>query len=57
MLVAGEQEMDDKIRYWLDIAEYDLTTAVAMLDTEGAFTSALCAIRLLRRLSKHIISW
>jgi len=25
--------MDDKINYWLDIAEYDLTTAVAMLET------------------------
>jgi HEPN domain-containing protein len=33
LLVAGELGMDDKIRYWLDIAEYDLTTAVAMLDT------------------------
>ena len=25
--------MDEKIRYWLDIAEYDLETAEAMLET------------------------
>jgi len=26
--------MDEKIRYWLDISEYDLATAGAMLKTE-----------------------
>lgn len=26
--------MDEKVKYWLDIAEYDLETAKAMLDTK-----------------------
>lgn len=29
--------MDDKIRYWVEIAEYDLATAEAMLETGRYF--------------------
>lgn len=26
--------MDEKVAYWLDLAEYDLETAMAMLETK-----------------------
>ena len=40
---------EDSIQYWLELAEYDLETAKAMLDTKDIYMSDLCAIRLLRK--------
>lgn len=39
----------DKVAYWLDIADYDLDTAVAMYTTGRWLYVASCVIRLLRR--------
>jgi len=45
----GMAAMDEKVRYWLDIAEYDLATAEAMLKAERYLLSASCVIRRWKR--------
>lgn len=53
-MVAREQEMDDKIHYWIDIAEYDLTTAVAMLETERyLYVGFMCHQAIEKTLKAH----
>lgn len=34
MQIKGHIIMDEKVNYWIDLAEYDLETAKAMLDTK-----------------------
>lgn len=37
--------MEKNVKYWLDISEYDLETAEAMLEKARFLTSVSCAIR------------
>lgn len=34
MLIKEHDVMDEKVKYWIELAEYDLETAKAMLDTK-----------------------
>lgn len=37
--------MNERVKYWLDLAEYDFETARAMLQPNAFYMLVLCAIR------------
>ena len=37
--------MNERVKYWIDTAQYDLDTAEAMLQTKRYLYVVLCAIR------------
>ena len=41
--------MTDKVQYWIDMSEYDLDTATAMLETNDTYMLVLCVIRLSKK--------
>ena len=41
--------MNDKVTYWIEMSDYDLETADAMLVTGRYLYVGLCATKLLRR--------
>jgi hypothetical protein len=48
--------MESKIIYWIELSDYDVETADAMLKRKDICTSDLCVIKPLRNYSKRIIS-
>ncbi len=48
--------MVDKVRYWIEISDYDLDTAEAMLRSKRYSSLDLCVIRQLRKFLKPILS-
>jgi len=41
--------MNDKVTYWIEMSDYDLDTADAMLVTGRYLSLVLCVTKLLRR--------
>lgn len=41
--------MDDKVIYWVEMSDYDVETADAMLQQDVTYMSVLCVIRQLKK--------
>lgn len=48
--------MNDKVQYWLDIAEYDLDTAQAMLDTKRYLYVGFMCHQVIEKAFKAVIA-
>ena len=48
--------MNDKIQYWLDLAQYDLDTAQAMLETKRYLYVGFMCHQVIEKTLKAIIS-